>query len=47
MFAGLADTGLFAARGSTESVGPPLGILAVSPVIAEGIFLQDVPKKPK
>ena len=45
IFAGLADTGLFAARSSTESVGPMLGILAVSPVIAADIFLRDVSKK--
>ena len=45
IFAGLADTGLVAARSSTESVGPMLGILAVSPVIAADIFLRDVSKK--
>ncbi len=45
VFTGLADTGLFAASGGTESVGPLLGILAVASVIAAGIYLRGVSKK--
>ncbi len=44
-FAGLADTGLLAARGGTESVGLLLRILAVASFIAAGIFLRGVSKK--
>jgi hypothetical protein len=40
IFTGLADTGLFAAAGGTESVGALLGILAVSSVIAAGAYLR-------
>ncbi len=45
VFTGLADTGLFAASGGTESVGPLLGILAVASAIAAGMFLRGVSKK--
>ena len=40
IFTGLGDTGLFAAAGGTESVGPLLGILAVASVIAAGAYLR-------
>ena len=40
IFTGLADTGLFAAAGGTESVGALLGILAVASVFAAGAYLR-------
>ena len=45
VFTGLADTGLFAASGGTESVGPLLGILAVVSVIAAGAYLRGSSKR--
>ncbi len=41
---GLADSGLFAAGGGTEVVGPLLGVLAVISVLAAGTFLVSVNK---
>jgi len=45
IFNGLADTGLFAASGGTESVGTLLGILAVVSAIAGGTYLRGVSRK--
>ena len=45
VFTGLADSGLFAASGGTESVGPLLGILAIVSVIAAGAYLRGSSKR--
>jgi hypothetical protein len=46
-FAGLADTGLFAAQGNTTSVGQLLGIWQFPQSLPRSFFFELSPKKPE
>ena len=47
IFAGLADTGLFAAQGNTTSVGQLLGIWQFPQSLPRSFFFELSPKKPE
>jgi len=45
IFAGLADSGLFAATGGTDSVGPILALVAAVAAIGAAVFLAAIPSR--